>query len=388
MKHPTDAVVLAAGEGRRLRPLTAFRPKPLLPVANRPIVDYVMEALRAVGVGRVVVVVGHGHSRLQTYLVETYPDVELEFVSQEQQLGSGHALQQAMSAVDREFLVVNGDTVLSPEMVRATEKRRRESGAPAIAVRFADRPEQYGVVETTDDRVDHIDERPTETDRYLVNAGVYALDLSVFDALEAVSMHAGELHLPHAVARLDPVTVHTDEQWFDPATPWELLDATEAVLSSESRATGDRIAGSALIHDTADLGENIAVGPGCEVGAGAVVRGGSCLRSNVTIGPNAVVHRTVVDEDARIDAGAVLYDSIVGSGAHLGPNTVASGGPADVVIDDQLYTGREVGSVVGDRARIGANVTLSPGVRIGPNANITNGATVAGDVAGGSEVLQ
>jgi glucose-1-phosphate thymidylyltransferase len=119
-----------------------------------------------------------------------------------------------------------------------------------------------------------------------------------------------------------------------------------------------------------------------------VVRSGSCLRANVSVGPNVVVQRTVVDEDTRIDAGTVLYDSIVGSGVRLGPNTVSPGGPADVVVDGELYTDCDVGCVVGDRARTGANVTLAPGSRIGPEATIAHGATVVGDVSGGCEVIQ
>jgi glucose-1-phosphate thymidylyltransferase len=384
-----QAVVLAAGEGRRLRPLTAFRPKPMLAVANRPIIDYVIEALRSVGVERVVVVVGHAHTRLQSHLTETYPDLPTTVVRQERQLGSGHALLRARGTVGGQFLVVNGDTVVPPETVRETALRSHERDAPAVAVRSADRPEQYGVVRTSDDgRVAAIDERPAETDRYLVNAGVYALDESVFDALERTTRHEGELHLPQAVAHLGPVTVRTDEEWFDPATPWELLDATEAVLSAGERAPSPLIAPSATVHETAQVGDRVAIGPGCEIGAGAVVTRYSCVRTNVTVGPNAVLDRTVVDDDARIDAGAVLYDSIVGQGVHVGPNAAAPGGPADVVVDGELYPDRAVGTVVADRVTTGANVTLASGSRVGPNTTVADGATVTGEVPGDAEVVR
>jgi glucose-1-phosphate thymidylyltransferase len=387
---PNEAVVLAGGEGRRLWPLTTYRPKPLLTVANRPIIDYVIDALRAVDVDRFVIVVGHGHTRLQTHLTEQYPELEPTVLHQERRLGSGHALQQAEAAVGQEFLVVNGDTVISPEIVRETAARAREDGGPAVAVRVSDRPEQYGVVRTTSDgRVETIEERPAETDRYLVNAGVYALDRSVFDALDRTPSRDGELHLPQAIAHLDPATVRTDERWFDPATPWELLDATESLLSSTDRpGAAATVASSASVHETADLGDAVAIGPGCHVGAGAVVARHSCLRANATVEPNAVVRRTVAGEDSHIGSGAVLHDTIVGPGARVGPNTTAPGGPVDVVIDGQFYPDCPVGSVLADRAETGANVTLSSGCRVGPDATVADGATVSGRVDGDAEVVR
>lgn len=104
----TDAVVLAAGEGRRLRPLTRYQPKPMLPLANRPVVEYVLGALAAVGVERVVLIVGHQHTRVQDRLSHEYRGMKLSYVEQRSQLGSGHALEQATEAVPEEFVVVNG----------------------------------------------------------------------------------------------------------------------------------------------------------------------------------------------------------------------------------------------------------------------------------------
>ncbi|ELZ69086.1 sugar nucleotidyltransferase, partial [Haloferax prahovense DSM 18310] len=83
----TEAVVLAAGEGRRLRPLTTFQPKPMLPVANRPVVEYVLDALFESGIERVVVVVGHRADRIQSHLSATYSDADIEFVHQDSRLG-------------------------------------------------------------------------------------------------------------------------------------------------------------------------------------------------------------------------------------------------------------------------------------------------------------
>jgi glucose-1-phosphate thymidylyltransferase len=365
----------------------------MLPVANRPIVDYVLDALFEAGVEHVVVVVGHRSNRLQTHLTERYPDANLEYVHQQRQLGSGHALQQAAGRVRDEFLVVNGDNVVDVATIRATIDAAERSSAPAaVAVTTTETPEEYGVVTTTaEGRIDDIVERPTETDRYLINAGVYVFGRSVFEALERVEPRGGELQLTDAVVELSAVASQVEGLWFDPSNPWKLLGATERLLSESARGTGDaaapRIAATASVHETATVSDAVLIGEGCEVDAGAVLREGTCLQDNVRVGPNAVVERSIVSTDARIGANAVLRDTIVGEGARLGDGTVAPGGPADLVIDGALYAERQVGSVIADRVDVGANVTLAPGSRIGPTATLRDGVTVRTDIDEGAEVF-
>jgi glucose-1-phosphate thymidylyltransferase len=120
---PECGVVLAAGEGTRLRPLTHNRPKPMLPAANRPILEHVLETLVEAGVTELVLVVGYKRDRVQEHFGPTFQDIPIRYVVQEKQLGSGHALLQAREAVDEPMLVVNGDRVIEPEMVRAVASR-------------------------------------------------------------------------------------------------------------------------------------------------------------------------------------------------------------------------------------------------------------------------
>jgi glucose-1-phosphate thymidylyltransferase len=389
----SEAVVLAAGEGRRLRPLTWYQPKPMLPVANRPLIDYVLDALLEAGIDRIVVVVGHRSNRLQSHLTERYSDARLEYVHQQRQLGSGHALQQAAGRVREEFVVVNGDNVVDAATVRATIDAYERSDAPAaVAVTRTETPEEYGVVTTTaSGRIDDIVEQPSETDRYLINAGVYVFNRDVFGALERVGPRDGEISLTDAVVELSAVATQVEGLWLDPSNPWKLLSATERLLSEADGTRGSgscqEVSDSATVHDTAVVEGAVLIGEGCEVDAGAVIRDGVCLQDNARVGPNAVVERSIVASDARIGAGAVIRDSIVGEGAHLGDSTVAPGGPADLVIDGSLYTERQVGSVVADRADVGANVTLAPGSRIGPTATLRDGVTVRTDIGEGAEVF-
>lgn len=384
--------MLAAGEGSRLRPLTRYQPKPMLPLANRPVVEYVLSALAEVGVERVVLVVGHQRTRVQDRLSHEYRGMDLSYVEQHSRLGSGHALEQAAGAVAEEFIVVNGDNVIDATMVRGTvEAYRQGATAASVAVARADTPKDYGVVLTENGEITAIRECGADGERSCVNAGVYTFDRSIFDALAATTPHDGELRLPDAIPNVaGPVTATAPNGvWFDPSYPWDALRATSRLLAAHPDLLADDvpIADSAHVHDTAVVEEPALVGPGCEVGAGAVVGVGTCLRENVRIGPNATVERSILDADATVSANALLRDTILGPGVRIGSGTVSPGRSATVVVNDRRFLDRRLGGVIADRATVGANVTIVPGTRIAPEATVDHGATVRDQVPKGATVI-
>jgi glucose-1-phosphate thymidylyltransferase len=388
MSDVSEAVVLAAGEGRRLRPLTKYLPKPMLPVANRPVVDYVVDALVDCGIDRVVVVVGYRNDRIQTHLTATYSDVDLAFVHQSSRLGSGHALMQATKKVGEEFLVVNGDNVVDADIVGSTLRRYDSTPSTAtVAVARSDTPEEYGVVITDRGHIADIDEHSVECEGYLVNAGVYVFDQEIFDALEATDPWKGEIRLTDAIGNLTgPVTsILVNGGWLDPSTPWELLSVSEGVLARELGSEA-RVADSARVHETAVVEGPAIVGEDCDVGPGAVICAGTCLQDNVHVGSNTVVERSIVSTDTYVGANALLRDSVVGSGVRIGDCVASPGGRVDVVVDDNLYSNRRLGSIVADRATVGANATLEPGSSVGAEASVGAGVVVDGTVHEKTEV--
>jgi glucose-1-phosphate thymidylyltransferase len=386
-----QAVVLAAGEGRRVRPLTRYQPKPMLRVAGRPILEYPLDALVDTGVEHIVLVVGHGRNRIQNRFENTYRGVDLTYVTQSTQLGSGHALQAAADHVDGEFLVVNGDNVIDDTMVRVTADRYVESDAAAcLAVAASDRTGEYGTVGVNNGIVEWVNEHG-DSDSARINAGVYAFDESVFDALDRTEFEDGERPLTGAISELDgPVIAATPNGvWFDPSYPWELLRTNEQILYAHpalARA-GDRVKESARIHESAVIGENVLIGPDCTVSAGAVVKGGTCLLSSTIVGENAVLEGSIIGPDARVGANALLRDTIVGGGATIGDGTVSPGRSATLVIDGVEHTDRRLGGVVADRATVGANVTITPGCRVGPRGTVAPGISLRRDVAENAEVV-
>jgi len=392
------AVVLAAGEGTRLRPLTRNRPKPMLPAANRPILEHVLDALIDAGVRHIVLVVGYRRERVQEHFGPTYRDVTLQYVVQGKQLGSGHALLQAREAVDGPMLVVNGDRVIEASSVRDVADAY-EAGSAAAAMAVLEHPDtrQYGAVTLHDRDVAEIVEKP-DTDEYrLINGGIYAFSPSIFDAIDETPRDAGELALTETLSRLldsERVRgVHTRGLWVDATYPWDLLAVAEEVLARGRVAEplrGDRvwIHDEATVHADATVRGPVVVGPDCEVGPSAVLGPTVSLGHNVTVGPNATVERSVVDTDARIDAGSTLRDAVLGGAVRLGPATTIPGGPADVRVGDRVYEDQRLGAVVADRTRVRGAVSFAPGSLVGPNVTVGTGAHVTGTVSEGAEVVR
>ncbi|WP_324665327.1 bifunctional sugar-1-phosphate nucleotidylyltransferase/acetyltransferase [Haloarcula sediminis] len=391
------AVVLAAGEGTRLRPLTRNRPKPMLPAGNRPILEHVFDALVEAGVEELVVVVGYKRDRVQNHFGPTYRDVPVTYVTQRKQLGSGHALLQAREAVEESTLVLNGDRLIDAGTVSAVADSFAETGDPSLAVVERQETSRYGAVEMHGDHIEELVEKPRDGDYRLINGGVYAFSADIFTAIEETPRKEGELALTDTLERIierDRVRgVEVDGMWVDATYPWDLLTVAREVLTrgrvvEAARSDGVWIADSARVHREAVLQGPVVVGQDCEVGPDAVIGPNTALGSNVTVGSNAVVQDSVIDSDTRIDPGSTLMDTVTGQDVHLGASTVVPAGPADVQVGTNIFEEQRLGAVIADRARAKGNVSFTPGSLVGPKARLDVGVTVRGNVAEGAEVTR
>ena len=394
----TTAVVLAAGEGTRLRPLTRNRPKPMLPAATRPILEHVLDALVDAGMERLVLVVGYRRERVQEHVGPEYRDVPVEYVHQSKQLGSGHALVQARGAVDGPTLVVNGDHIVEAGAVRqVADAFAANDAAATVAVIERDDPRGYGAVTVDDGDLVEIVEKPETDDYRLINAGIYAFDRSVFDRIEATPRTAGELALTDTIARTveqDRVgAVHVSGLWVDATYPWDLLSVTAALLDhgrveESERATGVWVAETAQVHESATLRPPVAVAADTEIGPGTVLGPTVAVGRNATIGANVTVERSVLDSDTRVGHGATLVDAVCGESVSIGVAVSVPGGPADVPVEEQVFRDRRLGAVLADRVRVSGAATLAPGTLVGPGATIDAGATVDGHVPENGRVVR
>jgi len=390
---PTKAIVLAGGEGMRLRPLTEHRPKPMLPAADRPILEYVFDSLIEAGVSQFHVVVGYKRERVQSHFGPTYRGHPITYHFQENQLGSGHALLQARDAIEETTVVVNGDQIVDHELITAVVDAHDDTIA-TLGVVEDDQSEQYGWVSTDDGHVLDIVEQREHPPGYRLNAGVYVFDPSIVEMIETVDPIRQEHSLIRALQQCmeeDQAVraVEADGVWTDATYPWNILSIARDVFSYDLVDGGTatrKIAASAHIHETATLTAPVVIGADTEVGPGAILGPYTAVGSNVTVGGGAVIENSVLDADTRVGANATLLDCVTGQGAYLGPGCVVPGGPADVSVGNHIFEDKRLGAVLADRSTVGGSATIGPGSLIGSGATLAPGSVVRDAVTADAEV--
>jgi len=182
-----QAVVLAAGEGQRLRPFTVTKPKVMLSIADKPILQYVIEALAQNGIRNIILVCGYHKEQILDYMGSGEQfGVDITYVTQEKQLGTAHALAQAKGITDSEFMVLPGDNLIEVDTIARFATARPES----VLIKKADNPSRYGVVTLDNELVQNITEKPAEARTDIINTGIYAFSTDIFNFIEP------ELNIP------------------------------------------------------------------------------------------------------------------------------------------------------------------------------------------------
>ncbi|MFQ3285892.1 bifunctional sugar-1-phosphate nucleotidylyltransferase/acetyltransferase [Natronomonas sp.] len=394
-----DAVIIAAGKGTRMRPLTERRPKPLLPVGASTLIERTMGQCVDI-VDRFVVVVGYRADDIRDAIGTGYEGTPVEYVTQEEALGTAHAIGQASEVVENRFLVLNGDVVVDDTLPRELA----DADGAAMAVQPVENPGAYGVVETERGVVTDLVEKPDEPPSNLINTGVYAFTSSVFGYIDETEQSPrGEYEITDTIGRLladgrAVEAVEYDGVWRDVGRPWELLDVTDIALSDlDTQLDG-------TIEDDSHLHGAVVVEDGARVRSGAYVEGPVVIRSGADVGPNAYVRGpTVIGPGVRVGNGveikhSVLFsdaavghlsyvgDSVLGADVNFGAGTVVANlrhDDAPVRMDikgESVDTGRrKLGVVVGDEAKTGINTSLNAGVRLGVGATTTPGESVLTD---------
>ena len=373
------AVILAAGEGTRLQPLTESRPKPMLPVGNRPLLEHVVEAVIEAGIDDIVLVVGYRRERIQSYFGDGDAwGVDIEYAVQEKQLGTGHAVLQAEGHVHGPFIALNGDRIVGADDIASVVNSLKETGETTLAVARAERPSEYGVVSLEGDTVIDIVEKPPRhaTPSDIVNAGIYGFTPDIFDALRETDTD-GELAVTDTLERLAEEkavdAVMLSGRWMDVSYLWDLLRVNDHVGKAA-------MADSARVSEAATVVGDVAVGADARVRPGARVLTGTALGDNVHVSANAVVSNSIVLPDATIGPGAVVRDAVIGENATVAANSTVEGGDADVVVGGRVHESVRLGAVVGDNTRIGGAATLAPGTVVGNRVDVETGAHVEGRI--------
>ncbi|MCX8175861.1 MAG: sugar phosphate nucleotidyltransferase [Candidatus Bathyarchaeota archaeon] len=410
------AVILAAGVGERLQPLTLTKPKPLLPVCGKPLLSYLLDQLKTLKVKEVYIVVGYlGEHIIKFFGNSEKNGLKLKYVWQKDISGTGDALKILDRLLDEEFVVIYGDLYLADGVLAKIYRAYRKRRSPILAAVEVDNPEDYGVLMVDEDgKVKDLIEKPSQPLSKLVNTGVYVFNQDIFRFLGRVKKSVrGEVELTDAIRFMvneghDVYTVKVKSlEWLDIGKPWDLLEANKRHLLSLklSKIKGKieenvKISGLVVVEKNVILKSGVYIegpvyiGEGSTIGPNCYLRAYTSLGKNVKVGSGCEVKNSLIMDNSKIPHLSYVGDSIIGENCNLGAGTLVGNLRFDRKTIRMLLKGKPVdskreklGVILGDNVQTGINVSLMPGVRVGPNAQIGPNVCVYQDVPPNTRVL-
>jgi mannose-1-phosphate guanylyltransferase / phosphomannomutase len=368
------AVVMAGGEGTRLRPMTANQPKPMLPVVNRPIMEHVLRLLRQHGFDETVVTVQFLASLVRNYFGDGEDfGMSLQYATEETPLGTAGSVRNAQDALrDEPFLVISGDALTDIDLSKLVAFHKISGALVTVALTRVPDPLEFGIVIADEEgRIQRFLEKPTWGQVFsdTVNTGIYVMEPEVLDEVppgESVDW-SGDV-FPRLLERGAPLFGWiADGYWEDVGTLESYLKAQADVLSRRVRADIDGfevspgvwVAEGAEVDPDAVLSGPVCVGDYAKIEAGAQLREYTVVGSNVIVKEGAFLHRAVVHNNVYVGRGVTLRGCVVGK-------------KTDVMGKARI----EEGAVVGDECVIEADAYVSAGVKVYPFKTIEAGAVV------------
>jgi len=405
------AVVLAAGEGVRLQPLTFTRPKHMISVGGKPILEHCLDAVKACGINHAIIVVHYMADVIRQHFGSGEKfGLEIEYVEQPSVLGTGNAVSVVEPFIEDDFVLVYGDLLFTPEALKKVlNLHSAKKPAATLAVVPVERPEDYGVLEIErDGLVKRIIEKPAreEAPSNMANAGIYTFSTEIFSKIRKIKASSrGEWEITDAIQLLikEGMSVFAVEipraDWFDIGRPWDLLEANRWVLNRMEHKilgfveTGAHITGPVTVAETAHIrsgayiegpayiGEHSDIGPNC------YIRPCTSIGRKARIGNACEIKNSIIMDGVHIGHLSYVGDSIVGENCNLGAGTITANyrldaGTVKMMVKDKLVdSGRtKLGAVLGDNVKTGINALFMPGVKVGNNCWIGPNVVVYRDV--------
>lgn len=405
------AVILAAGQSSRFKPVSDNRHKGLTEVLGKPIIEHTIEELERIGIEDVVVVQGPDRK------FEKSLDVEAEFVVQESPEGMAHALRQAEHLLDNRFLVLNPYHATASHVIEDLIEKSEEEGTElAFVSKETENPEDYGVLHVEDGKAVGVTEKPDKgeapSNQRIV--GMYLLNTDIFDHMEDVETweYQFEDALDQQTSESPGSILFIDEETVSIKYPWNLFEFLEEMMENRGEnissdadiADSAKIEGDVIVEDSAKIFENAVIRGPAYIGEDAVVGNNALVRDHVaieraaTVGTNSEVKNSVFLPESSLHSG-YIGDSIIGENTRIGAETVTANRKfrednkrpeidSDLIAKDYSQSsGRtSLGAIIGDNVDIGVNVSLMPGVQIGSGAKIGPGTVVHENVGQGETV--
>jgi glucose-1-phosphate thymidylyltransferase len=380
-----QAVILAAGEGQRLRPFTVTRPKAMISIADKPILQFIVESLARNGIRDIIFVVGYRKEQVYDYMGSGEQfGVDITYVTQETQLGTAHALSQVKEKVGEEFLVLSGDNLIEAPTIADFSAVEPE----AVLVKRVNDPVRYGVVNIDRGEVKGIVEKPKEAGSNMVNTGIYAFSRDVFKFTETV------LDIPDALNNMiaegySIKALETGGTWLDVVYPWDIIGLNNAILQNIQAGLGGTIEDSVSLKGKVMIGEGtviragsyingpVVIGAGCEIGPHVCIMPSTSIGDNVVISSFTQIKNSVIGNDVSLGPGCFVSDSIIDRGCVIKGRFTALGGQSEVRVNGECPL-INVGVIMGEDCKVDSNVTAQPGAIIGNYCQIQMSKMISG----------
>jgi UDP-N-acetylglucosamine diphosphorylase / glucose-1-phosphate thymidylyltransferase / UDP-N-acetylgalactosamine diphosphorylase / glucosamine-1-phosphate N-acetyltransferase / galactosamine-1-phosphate N-acetyltransferase len=393
------AVLLAAGAGERLMPITATRPKHLIKLGGKPILQFCLEAAKKAGITEAIIVTHYMGESIRSYFGDGEKfGLKIIYVEQKEILGTGNAAEVAEPYVDDDFVLIYGDLLFGQNAVKdVLERFKRGKTAAAMAVVPVDRPENYGIIEQdSEGKVKRLIEKPLpgKVSSNLANAGIYAFSKDVFDKIKQTKASIrGEWELTDSInmiaeeGKMVLIAQLSKDDWFDVGRPWDLLDANGwALKRMDHKVLGSieqgahligpvtvsesaRVRSGAYIEGPVFIDEEADVGPNC------YIRPGTSLGKKTRVGNGCEIKNSILMDGTHAGHLSYVGDSILGENCNLGAGTIMAnlrfdGGRIKMIVKDSIVdTGRrKLGAVLGDNVKTGVKSLFMPGVKVGANS--------------------
>jgi NDP-sugar pyrophosphorylase family protein len=333
------AVILAGGEGTRLRPLTLTTPKPVVPVVDRPFLRHQLDLLATVGVTEVVFSLAYQPERIFAVFGDGRAlGKRIHYAVEETPLGTGGAVKNAEAHLDDTTIVFNGDVLTDVDLPAVVRRHREARASATLVLAPVPNPAAYGLVEFDEGgRILRFLEKPdpSQITTDTINAGIYVLEKETLSLMPPAVNHSIERgFFPALLARGDYVAAYVHRgYWIDIGTPEKYLQVHRDILEGRFPVTlrGDAVSGGwiegpAEIETGAALAGPFYVGPGCRVAAGARVGPGAVLVGGVRVGEGAQVRDSVLWEGSEVGPGARVEGALLGRAVRIGRNAAVAAG--------------------------------------------------------------
>lgn len=376
------AVIMAGGEGSRLRPLTCNRPKPMVPIANKPVMEHIIELLKKYGISEIAVTLQYMPEIIKDYFSDGSEfGVKLQYFTEEVPLGTAGSVKNAEEFLDETFIVISGDALTDINLEKALEFHTKSNAIATLVLKKVEKPIEYGVVVTdSNGKITRFLEKPSwgEVFSDTVNTGIYVLSPEVLTYFKPNQVFDFSKDLfPILLKQNKPMYGYvTDEYWCDIGD----LEAYAGVHND-------------ILNKLVDIKINEKeVRQGVWIGEGATIAKDAIIKPPVLIGKNAIISSgstlgsfSVIGEASHIYQGSSIKKSVLWKGCTLKSNAQIRGTVLCNKVQFKEKSSSYEGAVIGDNCVVGQNSTIKPNVKIWPNKDIDSETEINTNLVWGSK---